>query len=575
MRVSIPLTGDLAIIQGETYQALTLTFPGDLTTWTPRGQIRTGLLEDAGTLLAEFAFGTPIYDAEADTTNIYPTLSATQTANLPKTKYQGTGEYSRSAVYYYDVELENEAVVIKSKTAIVQVIGEVTGSGTPAPSALETFLIASNNLSEITDLEAAQNNLFPDGVTGLGLSAYAIAVANGFVGTEQEWLDSLSGKSAYELAVEAGYTGNLTDYVYQFFRTSMLTTGFITTWNTENGVDAATGLPVVAGHSPTTTIKLPLESAGTYDFVVDWGDGTSDNITTWNQAEATHTYAVTGVYTVIIVGQCWGWKFNNNGDRLKLTIVHQWGDNFRVGNSGRYFWGCENVTFNTNDILNLSGTTNCLYFFAGTPIQYVPGLQSWDTSNVTNMQGMFYGCTNFNQPLNSWNVSSVTTMQDMFHTCTNFNQPLNSWNVSSVTNMTNMFYDCTNFNQPLNSWNVSSVTTMAYMFQTCTNFNQPLNSWNVSNVTNMQGMFHTCTNFNQPLDNWNVSNVTNMRYMLAGHANAWSDQNYDDVLLAWSQLTLQPNVSVWFGGAKYTESAARAILTSAPNNWTITDGGAA
>lgn len=176
MRVSIPLVNDLAIIQGETYQALTLTFPGDLTTWTPRGQIRTGLLEDAGTLLSEFAFATPIYDAETDTTAIYPTLTATQTANLPKTKWQGTGEYSRSGVYYYDVELESEGIVIKSKTAIVQVIGEVTGSGVPAPSTLETFLTAQNNLSDLSDPEEAQSNLFPDGLPG-GITEQQLATA--------------------------------------------------------------------------------------------------------------------------------------------------------------------------------------------------------------------------------------------------------------------------------------------------------------------------------------------------------------------------------------------------------------
>lgn len=47
-----------------------------------------------------------------------------------------------------------------------------------------------------------------------GLSAYQIAVANGFVGTEQDWLNSLgssgsgnNGKSAYEIAVENGFVG--------------------------------------------------------------------------------------------------------------------------------------------------------------------------------------------------------------------------------------------------------------------------------------------------------------------------------------------------------------------------------
>ena len=74
-----------------------------------------------------------------------------------------------------------------------------------------------------------------------GYSAYEIAVQNGFVGTEQEWLDSLvgpqgeqgtpfdeltpeqkaeitgqEGKSAYEIAVENGFIGTEQDWVNSF-----------------------------------------------------------------------------------------------------------------------------------------------------------------------------------------------------------------------------------------------------------------------------------------------------------------------------------------------------------------------
>lgn len=43
--------------------------------------------------------------------------------------------------------------------------------------------------------------------TNQGLSAYEVAVVNGFEGTQAEWLKSLEGKSAYEVAVELGYVG--------------------------------------------------------------------------------------------------------------------------------------------------------------------------------------------------------------------------------------------------------------------------------------------------------------------------------------------------------------------------------
>ncbi len=40
-----------------------------------------------------------------------------------------------------------------------------------------------------------------------GKSAYEVAVEEGYTGTEEEWLLSLQGKSAYEIAVELGYEG--------------------------------------------------------------------------------------------------------------------------------------------------------------------------------------------------------------------------------------------------------------------------------------------------------------------------------------------------------------------------------
>ena len=45
------------------------------------------------------------------------------------------------------------------------------------------------------------------------LSAYQIAVENGFVGSEQDWINSLKGKSAYEIAVENGFKGSEQDWI--------------------------------------------------------------------------------------------------------------------------------------------------------------------------------------------------------------------------------------------------------------------------------------------------------------------------------------------------------------------------
>ena len=65
-------------------------------------------------------------------------------------------------------------------------------------------------------LTGCDSNVANSGTAADGKSAYELAVENGYTGTELEWLASLAGeagkagadgKSAYELAVENGYKG--------------------------------------------------------------------------------------------------------------------------------------------------------------------------------------------------------------------------------------------------------------------------------------------------------------------------------------------------------------------------------
>ena len=340
---------------------------------------------------------------------------------------------------------------------------------------------------------------------------------------------------------------------------------FISTWKTDN-----------AGTSNNDQVSLPLESVGTYDFTVDWGDGTSDTITVWNQAETTHTYSVAGTYTINITGQCEGWGFNNGGDKSKLLEVKNWGTSFRLGNSNSYFFGCNNLTITATDILNFSGTIDCFQAFrACASIINIPNINNWNVSSVTDMNSMFRLCTNFASDVSGWDVSSVTDMRSAFNGCTNFASDVSGWNVSSVTDMNSMFRLCTNFASDVSGWDVSNVTDMNSMFRACPNFTSAVNNWDVSNVTDMNSMFRSCTNFASDISGWDVSNVTDMTNLLNG--TSFSQTNYDLLLVAWEAQLVQNNVPFHAGAAKYGAGApatARAALI-ADHNWTITDGGPA
>jgi surface protein len=136
-----------------------------------------------------------------------------------------------------------------------------------------------------------------------------------------------------------------------------------------------------------------------------------------------------------------------------------------------------------------------------------------------------------------------------------------------------MFASATSFNQPLNSWNVSAVTNMVSMFDSATAFNQPLNLWDTSAVNNMYGMFNENQYFNQDISGWDVSAVTDMGRFMGGKSTADYDY-YDNLLNAWSLLTLQNDVTWSMGSIEYTSAGATARQDIIDNySWNIEDGG--
>ena len=368
---------------------------------------------------------------------------------------------------------------------------------------------------------------------------------------------------------------------------------FVTTWATT---------------TPSETISLPLVSGGTYDFNVDWGDGSNDIITVYNQAEVTHTYASAGTYTVTIAGTIEGWVFNNAGDKTKIQTIESYGS--LVITTGQAFFGCSNLTSTATDAPTIS-TTSLFSTFRGCT-NFNGAIGNWDVSGVTSMASMFLGASSFNQDIGSWDVSSVTDMGSIFFNATSFNQDIGSWNVSSVTNMLNMFLSASSFNQDIGSWDVSSVTTMQNMFNAASAFNQDISGWDVSSVGNMQAMFASATSFNQDIGGWDISSVTTILTMFfnadgmssanlgavkdwtitaltdgtnfqADCTNSMSTSDYDALLIAWEGQTPNNNVIMHFNAATYTAggaaAAARTSLTTAVGSggygWTITDGGTA
>ena len=286
-------------------------------------------------------------------------------------------------------------------------------------------------------------------------------------------------------------------------------------------------VPFISTWTTTTSdqvVTLPLISGGTYSFGVDWGDGNQDVITAWDQAEKAHTYSgVAATYTITITGICKGFQFNNAGDKTVITTISQWGD-LDITTHGA-FYGCTNLNVTATDAPLLT-STSLRYMFRDCTSLTTPNLNSWDTSGVTDMLGMFQGATSFNGTVAGWDTGSVLTTQNMFLGATSFDQAIGVWDMSSNAHVGGMFYH---------------TGSMA--------FDQNVGGWNIGQVANGTNFMGT---------------------------NSMSTANYDALLIGWQGQTHQPTVTFKGGGSKYSAGAAataRAALVT--DGWTITDGGAA
>lgn len=130
MAMRFNLIGEYALVQGKTFDKLDFLFPGDVSDYVPKAQVRKRwhYKEPNKDPIIEFAFLPLIYDEDTDKTLVRPRLSATQTAALPVTGYQGENNPDESSAYVWDLELKDEGTgrVIGLDWAWVQIKPEVT-----------------------------------------------------------------------------------------------------------------------------------------------------------------------------------------------------------------------------------------------------------------------------------------------------------------------------------------------------------------------------------------------------------------------------------------------------------------
>ena len=388
--------------------------------------------------------------------------------------------------------------------------------------------------------------------------AYAIAVRNGFKGTEVEWLDSLStaptsalvelyrsegeraaaeakreqGESARQSAESnrsSAETARVANEQTRQSNESARVTQFAS-WgatiegvkNDENSARAAADRAEAAADRAEAAAEkvVPSLSKLTLASQQNWYKGSisKEQITKINIVDS---YAVTGNET-----ETWNADANNTGS-IKCyrngTVVTIVGGGYGViyanANSSNMFRGFTSLKIIVGlELLNTSNTTNANSMFREChELRYVD-VSKFDTHNFTDVDGMFRGCYKLKTiDAARWDLSNATNTNAMFMECFELEELITSgWNICKSTQLSSMFNHCDKLKSvDVSGWDTSHAVTIENMFYCCYSLEDiDVSNWDVSNVLSMSRAFEGCLNFKTlDMSNWNTSKVIHMNYI--------------------------------------------------------------
>lgn len=179
---------------------------------------------------------------------------------------------------------------------------------------------------------------------------------------------------------------------------------------------------------------------------------------------------------------CWDISQEKNGGILAWAVKTEGGYSFFIAGEG-----------------GVAGNANCKELFRHCiNLRKISFSGCFDTSQVANMECMFYNCKNIEElDLSSFDTSAATNMGGMFGSCNRLKKlDVGGFDTSHVTNMKFMFCDCRGIQElDLGGFDTSHVADMSGMFAMCSSLKElDISSFRVSEETDRKDMFKYCKN---------------------------------------------------------------------------------
>lgn len=201
-----------------------------------------------------------------------------------------------------------------------------------------------------------------------------------------------------------------------------------------------------------------------------------------------------------------------------------WGNKFNTVNvtdMACMFAGLNKLESIDLEKFDLTSTKNIQGMFAMCESLDTIEVSSWDTKNVEYYADIFYATTSLeNLDVSNWNTSSAKELHQVFYKSGIGSLDLSKWDTTNVTNMEGMFETTPNLTYlDVSTWNTENVTDMSYMFYKCALEDIDLSSFNTQKVTDIDLMF--CYGSAKTIDfkNLDLPNLVTAEFMFSCMSN--------------------------------------------------------
>ena len=221
-------------------------------------------------------------------------------------------------------------------------------------------------------------------------------------------------------------------------------------------------------------------------------------------------------------GPAWAANYDNPDTITTKVVFDKSFKDFRPQRMGSWFRYCKALkSFDGWDNLNTSEVTDMSCMFYGCEALETLDLSTFNTEKVTSLGHMFRYCKALKSVnLSSFNTEQVTDMSCMFNDCVVLEKlDLKNFNTRSLTDLSCTFAGCFALTSlDVSHFDTRKVTDMNGLFSGCQALTSlDLKNFNTENVTSMRGMFNDCQALRTlDVSSLNTAKVTDMEIMFAG-----------------------------------------------------------